>query len=189
MALIDLREIAADDGERLFHWRREREVDRWMYQSPPPDLETHRRWLEDFLQDPDRLGWIINQEGRPCGFLMLKGVTSTQQRAQWGWSIGEAQARGRGAGRAAQALGLDIAFRELGLQRVWAEVLADNEAALKAQAAAGFRREGYLRRHAFKDGEFRDVVILGILTEEWAERRSRVLGDLAASGLIRKEAA
>ena len=186
MSMIDLRELTAEDGERLFLWRREPEVDRWMYQSPPPDLETHRRWFEGFLNDPDRLGWIITQNGKPCGFLMLTGVTSTQQRAQWGWSIGEADARGRGAGRAAQALGLDIAFRDLGLQRVWAEVRADNEAALKAQAAAGFRREGYLRRHAFKEGRFRDVVILGILAEEWAERRSKVRAELEASGLIRR---
>jgi len=186
MAMIELRDLTPEDGERLFHWRREREVDRWMYQSPPPDLETHRRWFETFLADPDRLGWIITRGAKPCGFLMLTGVTSTQQRAQWGWSIGDAEARGRGAGRAAQALGLDIAFRTLGLQRVWAEVRADNEAALKAQAAAGFRREGYLRRHAFKDGEFRDVVILAILAEEWAQRRGKVMADLQASGLIRK---
>lgn len=155
-----------------------------MYQSPPPDTDTHRRWFEGFLSDPDRRGWIISQGGRPCGFLMLKGLTSLQQRAEWGWYIGEADARGRGAGRAAQALGLDIAFKTVGLQRVWAEVMADNDAALKAQAAAGFRREGYLRRHAYNDGGFRDVVILGILAEEWAERRSRVIADLAKSGLI-----
>jgi UDP-4-amino-4,6-dideoxy-N-acetyl-beta-L-altrosamine N-acetyltransferase len=184
MALIELRKLGPEDGERLFQWRSEREVDRWMYQSPPPDFDIHRQWLAAFLADPDRRGWIILQDGKPCGFLMLKGLTSPQQRAEWGWYIGEADARGRGAGRAAQALGLDIAFGELGLQRVWAEVLAENEAALKAQGAAGFRREGYLRRHAFKDGRFTDVVILGMLREEWAERRAKVLQDLAQSGLI-----
>jgi UDP-4-amino-4,6-dideoxy-N-acetyl-beta-L-altrosamine N-acetyltransferase len=186
MSMIDLRELGPEDCERLFHWRREREVDRWMYQSPPPDMQTHVAWFQGFMDDPDRRGWIIEQGGSPCGFLMLRGVTSSQQRAEWGWYIGEAEARGRGAGRAAQALGLDVAFRDLGLQRVWAEVLADNDAALKAQAAAGFRREGYLRRHAFKGGQFKDVVILGILGEEWAERRAKVLGDLVTSGLIRK---
>lgn len=184
--MIELRDVAAEDVERLFTWRREPEVDRWMYQSPPPDFDTHRRWLEQFLVDPDRAGWIIGYKGRPSGFLMLSGITGTQQRGQWGWFIGDPESRGRGAGRAAQALGLDRAFREMGLQRVWSEVLAGNDAALKAQAAAGFRREGYLRRHAFKHGRFHDVVLLGILAEEWSERRAKVLGDLAASGLIRK---
>ena len=184
--MIELRDMTRDDGRRLFLWRREPEVDRWNYQSPPSDYGMHQAWLDDFMADPDRAGWIIEENGRPCGFLMLKGVADSQQRAQWGWYIGEAAARGRGAGRAAQALGLDRAFFDFGLQKVWSEVLADNEAALKAQAAAGFRREGYLRRHAFKDGQFRDVVLLAILVEEWRARRETVLGQLQASGLIRK---
>jgi hypothetical protein len=71
---------------------------------------------------------------------------------------GSARPRGRPA---AQALGLDLAFSELRLQKVWSEVIAGNEAALKAQAAAGFRREGYMRRHVLKGGERHDVVVLG----------------------------
>ena len=184
--MIELRDLGGDDGERLYHWRRQPEVDRWMSQTPPGDFETHRAWLEDVLADPDRVGWIIVDDGRPCGFLMLRGVTHAQRRAEWGWYIGEAESRGRGAGRAAQALGLERAFFDYALQKVWSEVLADNDAALKAQSAAGFRREGYLRRHVLKDGRFRDVALLAILAEEWKERRGPVLRDLQASGLIRK---
>ncbi|HTI66444.1 MAG TPA: UDP-4-amino-4,6-dideoxy-N-acetyl-beta-L-altrosamine N-acetyltransferase [Caulobacteraceae bacterium] len=184
--MIELKDLGLDDGDRLYHWRRQPEVDRWMSHAPPHDLETHQAWLESFLADSDRKGWIVADDGRPCGFLMLKGVADPQQRAQWGWYIGEAEARGRGAGRAAQALGLERAFYDFALQKVWSEVLADNDAALKAQSAAGFRREGYLRRHVFKDGRFRDVALLAILAEEWKERRGPVLRDLQASGLIRK---
>lgn len=184
--MIELVDLSADDGERLFRWRREPEVDRWMSEAAPADPAGHQAWLESFIADPDRKGWIVAQDGRPCGFLMLRGLSEAHQRAQWGWYIGEADARGRGAGRAAQALGLERAFYDYGLQKVWSEVLADNEAALKAQAAAGFQREGYLRRHVFKDGRFRDVVLLAILAEEWASRRAGVLRGLAESGLIRK---
>jgi RimJ/RimL family protein N-acetyltransferase len=116
--------------------------------------------------------------------LTLTGVTSAQRRARWDWYIGDAEARGRGAGRAAQAIGLELAFGPYGLQRVWSEVQAANEVALRAQAAAGFRREGYLRRHAYKHGEFRDVALLAILEAEWRARRESVLADLRASGLI-----
>ena len=133
--MIELRDLVWEDAERLFLWRREREVDRWMYHSAPTDYDLHLAWLNDVLGNPDKTGWIIEENGRPCGFLMLNGLSDSQQRAQWGWYIGEADARGRGAGRAAQALGLDRAFFDYGLQKVWSEVLADNEAALKAQGA------------------------------------------------------
>jgi len=184
--MIELRDLQPDDVSILYRWRQEPDVDRWLFERPPLQFEDHKRWFDHFIGDPDRVGWIILQDGAPCGFLNLIGLTSTQRRAEWKWYIGEADARGRGAGRAAQALGLDRAFADKGLQKVWSEVHAANDAALKAQAAAGFRREGYLRRHSFKGGVFRDVVLLAILAEEWEARREGILRNLASSGLIAK---
>ncbi len=182
--MIELRDLREEDADRLYHWRCEPDVDRWMYKLPPPSLEAHRRWFDAFTADADRVGWIILSGGQPAGLMSLSGLTGPGLRAQWGWYIGEPVARGRGVGRAAQALGLDRAFSDYGLQKLWSEVLADNDVALKAQAAAGFRREGYLRRHAFKQGEFHDVVMLAMLAEEWKDKRASVLRDLRASNLI-----
>ena len=182
--MIDLRDLVGDDGPLLFAWRRQAEVNRWMCDQPPQTRAAHEAWLEGLLADTDRRGWIITSHAAPAGFLMLTGLNNCNRRAEWGWYIGDPDARGRGVGRAAQALGLDKAFDDLGLEKVWAEVLADNEAALKAQAAAGFRREGYLRRHALKDGAFRDVVMLAILVDEWRELRPTVRKSLAGSHLI-----
>ncbi len=182
--MIDLREIRDEDSDRLFHWRREPEVDRWMYGLPPGDMDEHLAWWSAFRRDPDRTGWVILRDGRPVGLITLQGLASPHRRAQLGWFIGEPEARGRGLGRAAQALGLDRAFGEHDLVKVWSQVLADNDTALKAQAAAGFKREGYMRRHCWKVGRFHDVVLLGILQEEWARVRSSVLRDLAGTRLI-----
>jgi UDP-4-amino-4,6-dideoxy-N-acetyl-beta-L-altrosamine N-acetyltransferase len=182
--MIDLRDLKPDDAGQLYAWRREPDVSRWMSNHPPATPQVHQRWFDRLLADPDRKGWIVTRHGRPAGFLALTGLTGICKRAEWGWYIGDPDARGRGVGRAAQALGLDRAFDEFGLEKVWAEVLADNDAALKAQAAAGFRREGYLRNHALKDGVFRDVALLAILAEEWRERRAAVRKSLTESHLI-----
>jgi UDP-4-amino-4,6-dideoxy-N-acetyl-beta-L-altrosamine N-acetyltransferase len=182
--MIDLRDLAEGDSALLFVWRRRPEVDRWMCGRAPATLDDHELWFDRFRDDPGSRGWIITWGDRPVGFLTLQGLSGCDRRAWWGWYIGEEEARGRGVGRAAQALGLDRAFCELGLNKVCAEVLADNDVALKAQGAAGFRREGYLRRHAIKDGVPRDVVLLGILAEEWAGVREAHLGQLAAARLI-----
>lgn len=182
--MIDLRPVTSEDCERLFLWRREPEVDRWMSDLPALTLGEHQLWFDEFRADPDQRGWIITFNGGPAGFLTLSGLESRHRRADWGWYIGDASARGRGAGRAAQALGLDMAFDGLGLEKVCADVLADNDIALKAQAAAGFRREGYRRAHVLKDGVYRDVVQLAILAEEWRERRQAVRRNLASANLI-----
>jgi UDP-4-amino-4,6-dideoxy-N-acetyl-beta-L-altrosamine N-acetyltransferase len=182
--MIGLRDLRSEDCERLFLWRRLPEIDRWMRGPALQTLEAHERWFDALRDDSDRRAWIIVEDSRAVGLLVIGGLYGGDRRGDWGWYIGEEAARGRGAGRAAQALGLDQAFGELGLHKVAAEVLADNEAALRAQAAAGFRREGYLRDHVLKDGTPRDVVLLGILAQEWARGRGRIMADLAASRLI-----
>jgi UDP-4-amino-4,6-dideoxy-N-acetyl-beta-L-altrosamine N-acetyltransferase len=182
--MIDLRDLTDEDGERLFLWRRRPEVDRWMAGRPAETLDEHQLWFDRFRDDANSRGWIITLNDGPVGFLTLTGLSSCDRCADWGWYIGEEAARGRGAGRAAQALGLDRAFGEFKLNKVAAQVLADNETALKAQSAAGFRREGYLRRHALKDGEFRDVALLAILADEWQGHRDAFIASLTASRLI-----
>jgi RimJ/RimL family protein N-acetyltransferase len=71
-------------------------------------------------------------------------------------------------------LGTDVArvlcrygFAILGLYRLQAETLADNAAMIQAARRAGFTREGTLRRSAWVNGDFADVVILGLLAAEW----------------------
>jgi len=182
--MIDLRDLAVEDAAHLAGWRRGPEVNRWMCDSPPDTAQGWTAWAQALIDDRNRRGWIVTLQGAPVGLLTLTGLLGDHRRAEWGWYIGDAAARGRGVGRAAQALGLDKAFDDLGLEKVWAEVLADNDAALKAQAAAGFRREGYLRSHAMKDGGFRDVVLLSILAEEWRGRRELVRRELAGAHLI-----
>ncbi len=183
--MIQIRDLEAADSARLFDWRRAPDVDRWMAAAPPADMAAHQRWFDAFLGDPEgRKGWIITLRDAPCGFLALSGVSRENRHAEWSWYIGDTNARGRGAGRAAQALGLERAFQDFRLEKVWSRVIAGNDAALKVQAAAGFRREGYLRRHVCKNEQFHDVVLLGVLREEWAARREGALRDLQRSGLL-----
>jgi UDP-4-amino-4,6-dideoxy-N-acetyl-beta-L-altrosamine N-acetyltransferase len=182
--MIELRDLAAEDEARLFAWRAEPEVDRWMSDAAFADRAAHRRWFDALGDDANVRGWMIQRSGRPSGLLTLSGLTSHHRRAELNWFVGDAEARGRGVGRAAQVLGLERAFGELARHKVFAEVMADNDAALKMLGAAGFRREGYLRGHVIKAGQARDVVMLGVLDSEWAALRLGALKELVSAGLI-----
>ncbi|MBI1406767.1 MAG: GNAT family N-acetyltransferase [Caulobacter sp.] len=182
--MIDLRDLEPGDEEQLYRWRLEPEVERWMSDAAVPDRGAHQRWFVDLLAGDDGRGWMITRGDAPAGLLTLTGLASHHRRGSWNWFVGDAASRGRGVGRAAQALGLDKAFLDLGLDKVWAEVMADNDGAMKLQAAAGFMREGYLREHVLKNGERRDVVLLGILARDWASRRDKIRAELAEARLI-----
>jgi RimJ/RimL family protein N-acetyltransferase len=104
--------------------------------------------------------------GELAGEALLWGIDLHNRAAHIGISL-RAAMRGRGLGTDAVRVLCHYGFAIRGLHRLQAETLADNTAMLKTAAAAGFVREGALRRSAWLDGDFVDVVVLGLLSTEW----------------------
>ena len=75
------------------------------------------------------------------------------------WSLGYAT-------EAAQAL-MGHGFRELDLGRIYAQCFSRNPASARVLQKAGMVREGCLRKHFNKWGEFVDIEIYGLLREEY----------------------
>ena len=74
---------------------------------------------------------------------------------------------------------LDQAFETLGLHRVWVDVPEYNEPALQICRHLGFVLEGHMRKSHRKDGEWYDSSAMGLLADEYARRRDRLMGSPA----------
>ena len=68
---------------------------------------------------------------------------------------------------------LRVAFKELKLHRLEANVQPSNARSLAFVRRAGFVREGLSRRYVRIGGRWRDHVRLALLVEDWRARRSR----------------
>ncbi|HEU4766956.1 MAG TPA: GNAT family N-acetyltransferase [Pyrinomonadaceae bacterium] len=79
-----------------------------------------------------------------------------------GISVAEAW-QGKGVGNALMHAGIDLADKWLNLTRLELEVYADNEAAIRLYERFGFEHEGVLRRHAFRNGEYVDAIMMARL--------------------------
>ena len=62
---------------------------------------------------------------------------------------------------------LKYAFEHLNLHKVFLRVYEYNERAIHVYEKCGFRMEGRLRKQRFKWGKYHDVLIMGILDEEY----------------------
>jgi RimJ/RimL family protein N-acetyltransferase len=136
------------------------------YRSPEA---LRRRWEEDgFLgKDPHQLV-IADAEGTAVGWVMWRDP-NTFGRQGWAWEIGimlGPESRGQGAGTAAQRLLVEYLFDTTLVHRLCALTEVDNVAEQRALEKCGFRREGVLRRAAFRGGEWRDVAIYALLKED-----------------------
>jgi UDP-4-amino-4,6-dideoxy-N-acetyl-beta-L-altrosamine N-acetyltransferase len=179
---VRLRSLKGGDKDRLLAWRNRADVRRWMYTDHVISPAEHERWFAAALQDASRRYWMVDLEGRPVGLASVE-ITATHRRGTWGWYLGEPDARGRGVGAYVHYCGIERVFGELRLNKLWSEVLADNESAWRLQESFGFRREALFRAHVWKGGVAHDVVGLGLLAKEWAGVREESRRRLLARGL------
>jgi len=81
--------------------------------------------------------------------------------------IGRKEFWGKGYAFEAWNLLIGHAFLRLGLQKIVAGVVESNVASLKTLQKLGFQIEGRLRAEFWVDGEYRDVLRLGLLRDEF----------------------
>ena len=179
---VALRAVGPDDSQRLLDWRNRPEVSAYMYTDHLISAEEHARWFAGALAAADRRYWIIELDGEPVGLANLAGVDLARRRCEWAYYLAEPSVRGRGVGAVVEFMVIDHVFKDLGLHKLWCEVLIDNAAVWKLHESFGFVREAHLRDHVWKAGRFQDVVGLGLLAEDWARVRGPCAARLADKG-------
>jgi UDP-4-amino-4,6-dideoxy-N-acetyl-beta-L-altrosamine N-acetyltransferase len=179
---LRLRLITPEDSARLLAWRNSPEVAAYMYADHAISQAEHARWFEGALVAPDRRYWIIEADGAPVGLASLARIDPAARRCEWAYYLGEPAARGQGLGARIEYLVLRYVFETLGFNKLWCEVLVDNEAVWKLHQSFGFVREALFREHVFKGGRFQDVVGLGMLKREWAAAKPAIEARLREKG-------
>ena len=80
------------------------------------------------------------------------------------------EARQRGYGTEALALGIDYAFRTRGLHRIFVGTRDDNVGMQALARKLGFRLEATFREKSWFEGRFCDALGFSLLDREWAAR-------------------
>ena len=84
-----------------------------------------------------------------------------------GFGIPAVNAQGKGYAKEAVKLLVEYLFSGYSTERIGAFTDEENIPAQKVMEGSGFRREGILRQAMFRDGEWHDIAIYGILRQEW----------------------
>jgi RimJ/RimL family protein N-acetyltransferase len=163
---VRLRPLKPDDAQITLTWRMGERAR--LLNSGAATVEDQARWIGS--RPSDEFNYVIElKEGAPVGMLSLVGIDLTNSRAESArFLIGDEEAA-KGAPVAVEAMKLlyEIAFDELGLQRIHGLVAEPNTLMIKWQKYLGMREEGRLRRHYFIDGAFVDAIALGLLEDEY----------------------
>lgn len=164
--LTRLRALTRDDLPKLVEWRNDPEVKAllggWSF---PVSLEDDQAWLERSRTDSTthRLAIERLDTGEYIGNVGLYQIDWKNRKAEYAIMIGDKAAWGQGFGLDATQSLLNFAFNELNLHRVYLYVLAHHQRAIRLYEKAGFTVEGRLQEDNFRDGAYRDTLVMAIL--------------------------
>lgn len=169
---VTLRAVRRDDLSRLWEFNNDLTVE-LAGGGDPPMPQSFERLVADFEREAAKGGrddaWFaIEVDGQFIGHCGLMHPDVTARTVELGIGIGDKAYWGKGYGREAIGLLLEYAFRYRNYRRVWLRVGANNERGIRAYRACGFVEEGRQRQHVWTDGQYVDLVYMGILRDEWA---------------------
>ncbi|MEX2304137.1 MAG: GNAT family N-acetyltransferase [Bryobacterales bacterium] len=166
-----LRNLREQDVEMVFEVFRDPDVMRY-WSSPPmtgiAEAEALIRQIHDLFRAGTLFQWGIASRSSDAilGTCTLFHLDLTHRRGEIGFALGK-QHWGQGIASEAVARLIALAFEELGLHRIEADVDPRNEGSLRLLERQGFQREGLLRERYQVGGEIQDAVFLGLLRPEW----------------------
>lgn len=172
---IFLRKMTLEDTELYHKWRNDMDV---MYSTNPAldvyPLEDTRSFVEHVILGSNTAkGYIMvdKSDKQPLGIISLIQIDYKNRNAECIIDIGEKEYWGKGYGEEGMKLLLDYAFYEMNLHRVSLKVFSFNERAIQLYYKLGFKQEGSSRESLFRDGKWHDMVHMGLLQQEYFERR------------------
>jgi diamine N-acetyltransferase len=172
---VTLYPITPEDAEITQKWRTSDRA--FLLNQGATTVAAQRRWIES--RPESEYNWIITlPAGESVGMLSLVDIDLMHDRAEPAhFLIGEPQlVHGPEVAAEATRLVYDLAFREIGLHRLFGPVASGNKRMLTWQKYLGFTEEGRLREHYWLGGRWHDAVIIGLMDYEYPPLRRKLTG-------------
>lgn len=137
---VQLRSLGSKDAPFMYEWMTDPEITRFFrFDASKITEEGCRDYIEKAQADPNTVHFAIADENDEyLGTISLKDIDREKKCAEYAISTRK-KAHGSGAALQATRLILRYAFEELGLERVYLNVLAENGRANAFYRKAGFR--------------------------------------------------
>ena len=170
-SLFSLRSVTQGDMQLLYAWRNRPEVREYMYSSSEIKLSDHRKWFSATLQDPTRHSLVLTSNSVDSAIILFSDIRPPTS-CTWGFYSGPNAPSG--VSLLVELAGLEYAFETLCINRLHCEVLSGNQQVVNLHKKSGFIQEGCLRQSRQTPRGLEDVIVFGMLKDEWPAARERL---------------
>ena len=172
---VTLRPVNKSDVEYLTRWVSDTEVTRFITPYLPITEMAEEKYVEGLsLNTSGSIAYFMIDaieppRNKPIGAIEIGDINTNDHIGSFGISIGEKDYWSKGYGTEAAQLIIRYGFEQLNLHRVSSVVFSFNERSRRLHRKVGFIQEGIKREAWYRDGEYHDEVLFGLLRKEWQE--------------------
>lgn len=167
---LNLRLIQTEDKELYFATGFEnvdKDVEYYTGSTGSYTRELIDVYIDRIVADETRYDFLIlDKSDQLLGEVVLKDIDKETRIGGFRICLFSSQEFGRGVGTEATQMAVKFAFEELNLHRLELEVYSYNPRAKRVYEKVGFVEEGVKRDAMFINGEYHDVVIMGMLESD-----------------------
>lgn len=149
-----------NEKEMVRRWRNNNSIRKWCYQDHIISSNEQKKFLKNLEEDNNNFYWLIKKKNEYIGVISINRVDLENGNAYLGIY---SQPNLKGAGKILMGCIKKIAFDIAQLHTLKLEVIEDNKSALNFYERSGFKKEGKLKDFIFKNGKYKDVVIMGLV--------------------------
>ena len=170
---IYLTPIELEDAHFLASGENDPVVREALFLSLPVSFEQQENKIRQFISSKESIVFVIREREtkKQVGQTAFFRVDYISRAAVFYLAILDTAYWSKGFGTEATQLMVDYAFETLNLNRIQLHVSAENTPAIKIYQKAGFVKEGVLRQAMFRNGDYVDFCVMGILKQEWKSRK------------------
>ena len=135
----------------------------------PASLAAQNKWFSSLAGDRNNIRLIIEtNDEEVIGLTGLWDIDWHNRHALTAIKLKSEGTRGKGYGRDAIMAMCAYAFFEVGLRRLWGAIIDFNVPSYKAYVGkCGWKVEGILREHIFRNGVFHDLYYVACLKRDY----------------------
>ncbi|MFC6334887.1 UDP-4-amino-4,6-dideoxy-N-acetyl-beta-L-altrosamine N-acetyltransferase [Paenibacillus septentrionalis] len=165
--MISFKQLCEKDLEQVLEWRTSEHVTQYMYTDIEKNIDKQREWFGKVSSDHTQFYWIIQYNNINIGLISLNQLDHHNMKATFGYYLGDLRYT-MIAGRIHPYF-YNFAFHQLGLHKLYAEVMDGNEGMMKMHLHYGFSHVATFKEHIYKGGRFHDVHYFELVASTWQE--------------------
>ncbi|OAB58142.1 hypothetical protein AY600_01070 [Phormidium willei BDU 130791] len=174
---FNLRSLNSSDKNLIYQWRNKERIRQNMYTDHIITQEEHELWLSGVLEDLSKIYLVCEFKNKPVGLIYFTDINEHHSRCYWGFYLGEDDSP-RGCGFVMEYLALEYLFNThkdtMEIRKLCCEVFGFNTAVIKQHKRFGFKEEGKLRAHFYKNKKYEDVVQMSLFKEDWVALKKAI---------------